>query len=59
MCKCTPTMRTPFCGKGDCVWPHQKKPIGVRDDQSQQPIGNKPTPEELQKFWDNISWGYQ
>lgn len=21
MCKCTPEIRTPFCGKGDCVWP--------------------------------------
>ncbi len=21
MCKCTPHMRTPFCGMGDCVWP--------------------------------------
>lgn len=21
MCKCTPEIKTPFCGKGDCVWP--------------------------------------
>lgn len=21
MCRCTPEIRTPFCGKGDCVWP--------------------------------------
>ena len=21
MCKCTPEIRTPFCGKGDCQWP--------------------------------------
>lgn len=21
MCKCTPNIRTPFCGKGDCVPP--------------------------------------
>lgn len=21
MCKCTPSIRTPFCGKGDCQWP--------------------------------------
>ena len=25
MCQCTPTTRTPFCGKGDCVWPSQKE----------------------------------
>ena len=25
MCKCTPNIRTPYCGKGDCVWPNQKK----------------------------------
>lgn len=30
MCKCTPEIRTPFCGKGECIWPHQKKP-GQRD----------------------------
>ena len=23
MCKCTPTMRTPFCGKPGCEWPTQ------------------------------------
>jgi len=30
MCKCTPEVRTPFCGKGDCTWPHKKKP-GTRE----------------------------
>lgn len=30
MCKCTPNIRTPYCGKGECVWPHQKKPEGAR-----------------------------
>ena len=24
MCKCTPNMRTPFCGKPGCEWPDQK-----------------------------------
>lgn len=24
MCKCTPNIRTPFCGKLGCVWPEQK-----------------------------------
>jgi hypothetical protein len=24
MCKCTPTMRTPFCGAPGCEWPRQK-----------------------------------
>lgn len=24
MCKCTPNIRTPFCGKGDCVAPWQR-----------------------------------
>lgn len=23
MCQCTPNIRTPFCGKGDCQWPTQ------------------------------------
>lgn len=27
MCKCTPNMKTPFCGKGDCQWPKQE---GIR-----------------------------
>ena len=21
MCKCTPNIRTPYCGRGECVWP--------------------------------------
>lgn len=25
MCKCTPEIRTPFCGKPGCEWPPQKK----------------------------------
>jgi hypothetical protein len=25
MCKCDPTMRTPFCGKEGCQWPEQIK----------------------------------
>jgi hypothetical protein len=24
MCLCTPEIRTPYCGKGDCVWPGSK-----------------------------------
>ena len=24
MCKCTPEIRTPFCGKPECGWPKQK-----------------------------------
>lgn len=27
MCRCTPNIRTPFCGKPGCTWP---KPEGVR-----------------------------
>ena len=29
MCKCTPNIRTPFCGKVGCEWPG-KKPEGAR-----------------------------
>jgi hypothetical protein len=29
MCQCTPTIRTPYCGKGQCVWPGSK-PEGAR-----------------------------
>jgi hypothetical protein len=25
MCKCTPNIRTPFCGKPGCEWPEQSK----------------------------------
>lgn len=24
MCQCTPSIRTPFCGKGSCQWPDKK-----------------------------------
>lgn len=27
MCKCTPAIKTPFCGKADCQWP---KPEGAK-----------------------------
>ncbi len=23
MCQCTPSIKTPFCGQGDCQWPPQ------------------------------------
>lgn len=26
MCQCDPSIRTPYCGKGDCVWPKSDKP---------------------------------
>lgn len=26
MCKCTPTLRTPFCGHGDCLPPASREP---------------------------------
>jgi hypothetical protein len=29
MCKCTPAIRTPFCGKMGCKWPEDEKE-GVR-----------------------------
>ena len=25
MCKCNPAIKTPYCGRGDCVWPKYKK----------------------------------
>jgi hypothetical protein len=25
MCQCTPEIKTPFCGRGDCQWPEQPK----------------------------------
>ena len=31
MCKCTPSIRTPYCGKGDCVWPKSTKPENARE----------------------------
>jgi hypothetical protein len=27
MCKCTPGIKTPFCGKGDCQWPEQQPKV--------------------------------
>ena len=26
MCKCTPEIRTPFCGRGDCLPPASREP---------------------------------
>ena len=25
MCKCNPQIKSPFCGKGDCVWPENPR----------------------------------
>lgn len=36
MCKCTPQIRTPYCGKGDCQWPHEK-PEGTRSTMTTNP----------------------
>lgn len=60
MCKCDPRMRTPFCGKGNCQWPKQKK--------RPAPIDPGSVPDELReqlkeklgivkfgpKYWDYI-----
>ncbi len=27
MCKCTPEIRTPFCGKPGCQWPHETRQV--------------------------------
>jgi hypothetical protein len=36
MCKCTPNMRTPFCGKPGCEWPQDKaKVAGTAPDATQ------------------------
>lgn len=29
MCKCTPEVRTPFCGKRGCEWPASPPPTGA------------------------------
>lgn len=29
MCKCNPSIRTPFCGVGDCVWEASQSPAPV------------------------------
>lgn len=27
MCKCTPSIRTPYCGHGACIWPDSEKEL--------------------------------
>lgn len=34
MCKCTPAIRTPYCGKEECAWPGSK-PEGARSSAQQ------------------------
>ena len=41
MCKCTPEIRTPFCGRGDCQQPG-KKPEGARNNQDHERIYLQP-----------------
>ena len=49
MCKCTPEIRTPFCGKPDCAMPPQAgKPVSPPEK-----LIRKYTIEE---FWASLSW---
>ena len=53
MCQCTPNIRTPWCGKGDCVQPGTK-PDGARDIEAHQ----YPPDELVIKWvsdWDNAT----
>ena len=45
MCKCTPSKRTPFCGKLGCEWP---KP---------NPKSGEPTPRDRRSFRSGYSDG--
>lgn len=35
MCKCTPSIRTPFCGKADCAYPSLKEPYELNEIEQQ------------------------
>ncbi len=37
MCKCTPNIRTPFCGKPGCEWPKEETAITDRVNLLQRP----------------------
>ena len=52
MCKCTPQIRTPYCGKGDCVWPHEKE--GVRSDRAEE-LKPEDCPEAI--YLDSVGTG--
>lgn len=40
MCRCTPAIRTPFCGKPGCQWPEQ---VGYSGTQARPPNTLRPT----------------
>lgn len=44
MCKCTPEIRTPFCGKPGCQWPKQKSKY----------MGFRSVNEPIQEFEDDV-----
>lgn len=38
MCQCTPSIRTPYCGKGDCKWPERiVMPTTIAEAEAQYP----------------------
>lgn len=50
MCKCTPNIRTPFCGKPGCEWPGSK-PEGARE--------QVPSKDPLPEGWIPLSQGFR
>ena len=48
MCECNPKIRTPFCGNGNCIWPHTKKKMNERC-RCNGPY-RKAVKEEVEKF---------
>jgi hypothetical protein len=36
MCRCTPAIRTPFCGKPGCQWPEQVKKPPALDSEARE-----------------------
>jgi hypothetical protein len=54
MCKCTPNIRTPFCGEGDCKWPKDLPKEGQRQQEPQPSQGTPPDSKFLERKAMNI-----
>lgn len=51
MCKCTPNMRTPFCGKPGCEWPAQKPMEKTMSQRAEHAKARLQEPVAIQGVW--------
>jgi hypothetical protein len=53
MCKCTPEIKTPFCGKGNCQWPDKDREWLVIYHNKEKQVEHEHCDEYIVKHFNN------